>query len=82
MCGIAGALDLRGERVFPEATLRAMLRAIAHRGPDGSGIFAAPGIAMAAQRLAMLDIEDLKHSAVYGNRSHHSPPMDASLEYA
>ena len=35
-----------------------MLRAIAHRGPDGSGIFAAPGIAMAAQRLAMLDIED------------------------
>src|SRR5208282_4053531 len=34
MCGIVEALDLTGNRDFPAERLRAMARAIAHRGPD------------------------------------------------
>jgi asparagine synthase (glutamine-hydrolysing) len=57
MCGIAGALDLLGRRSFDPDRLARMAAAIAHRGPDGEGFFLAPGIAMAARRLALVDIE-------------------------
>jgi asparagine synthase (glutamine-hydrolysing) len=53
MCGIAG-FTLPG----PEAhgVLGAMNRALAHRGPDGSGIFVDPGIALGHTRLAIIDL--------------------------
>lgn len=57
MCGIAGAVDLRGGRPFPPETLARMAAAIQHRGPDGEGFFLAPGVAMAARRLALVDPE-------------------------
>jgi asparagine synthase (glutamine-hydrolysing) len=57
MCGIVGALDLRGRRSFDPDQLARMAAAIAHRGPDGEGFFLAPGIAMAARRLALVDLE-------------------------
>lgn len=57
MCGIAGALDLRGSRRFPPETLARMSAALQHRGPDGEGFFLAAGIAMAARRLALVDPE-------------------------
>jgi asparagine synthase (glutamine-hydrolysing) len=56
VCGIVGAADLKGQRTFPMATLEAMCAAVAHRGPDGAGIFTAPGIAMAVRRLALVDV--------------------------
>ncbi len=57
MCGIAGALDLSGNRDFPADCLRRMLGALFHRGPDGEGRIFAPGIALGARRLAILDPE-------------------------
>lgn len=57
MCGIVGALDLRGSRRFPPETLARMSAALQHRGPDGEGFFLAAGIAMAARRLALVDPE-------------------------
>ncbi|RUL87586.1 asparagine synthase (glutamine-hydrolyzing) [Tautonia sociabilis] len=56
MCGIAGALDLRGHRSFPEARLRAMTDAIAHRGPDDEHVHLEPGVALGARRLAIVDL--------------------------
>ena len=52
MCGIAG-FTAPG----PEATavLARMNRALAHRGPDGSGIFVDHGIALGHTRLAIID---------------------------
>ncbi|OAI39373.1 asparagine synthetase B [Planctomycetaceae bacterium SCGC AG-212-D15] len=56
MCGIAGAVDLRGRRTFPAERLLAMTRAIAHRGPDDEQIHIEPGVALGVRRLAIIDV--------------------------
>jgi asparagine synthase (glutamine-hydrolysing) len=56
MCGIAGAIDLRGQREFPAARLLAMTGAIAHRGPDDEQIHIEPGVALGARRLSIVDL--------------------------
>ncbi|WP_165067223.1 asparagine synthase (glutamine-hydrolyzing) [Paludisphaera rhizosphaerae] len=56
MCGIAGALDLRGRRDFPEARLLAMTAAIAHRGPEDEQFHSEPGVVLGARRLAIVDL--------------------------
>lgn len=56
MCGIAGALDLTGEREFPLARLLAMTGAIVHRGPDDEHVHREPGVALGARRLSIVDL--------------------------
>jgi asparagine synthase (glutamine-hydrolysing) len=56
VCGIAGAFDLAGERLFPAPRLRRMIRSIAHRGPDDEQIHIAPGAALANRRLSIVDL--------------------------
>lgn len=56
MCGIAGAVDLTGQRLFPADRLRAMTGAIAHRGPDDEHIHVEPGVALGARRLSIIDL--------------------------
>ena len=56
MCGIAGAIDLRGRREFAAQRLLAMTGAIAHRGPDDEQIHIEPGVAMGARRLSIVDL--------------------------
>ncbi len=56
MCGIAGAVTLDGRPIG--AGLAARMRdRIVHRGPDGNGEFEAPGVSLAACRLAIVDLE-------------------------
>jgi asparagine synthase (glutamine-hydrolysing) len=55
MCGIAGVALRDGREVSPHV-LRRMLGAIRHRGPDGQGAWAEPGIGLAHVRLSILDI--------------------------
>ena len=57
MCGIAGALDLRGQRDFPVDVLLRMTGAIAHRGPDDEQFHQEAGIILGARRLAIVDLE-------------------------
>ncbi|MDR3637447.1 MAG: asparagine synthase (glutamine-hydrolyzing) [Isosphaeraceae bacterium] len=57
MCGIAGALDLTGQREFPAARLLNMTGAIARRGPDDERIHIEPGIALGVRRLSVVDLE-------------------------
>lgn len=59
MCGINGILTDEG--VGPrELTERveAMNAAIAHRGPDGDGVFSRPGVALGHRRLSIIDLSD------------------------
>lgn len=56
MCGIAGAVDLTGRRTFSADRLDAMLRAIAHRGPDDQHQHQEPGVALGARRLSIVDL--------------------------
>src|SRR5882757_1457058 len=57
MCGIAGWFDSAGERLPDRAALDAMNNAIAHRGPDGEGVYVRPAIGLAHRRLAVIDLE-------------------------
>ena len=56
MCGIAGALDLNGQREFPREVLARMTGAIAHRGPDDESFYTEPGVALGARRLSIVDL--------------------------
>jgi len=58
MCGIAGIIDLTQQRAVPEATIRAMARAIVHRGPDEEGFHFSPGLALASRRLSIVGLAD------------------------
>jgi len=57
MCGISGIISRDG--VTPEdlARVGAMSRALVHRGPDDSGGYSAPHVALASRRLSIIDIE-------------------------
>ncbi len=56
MCGIAGAVDLTGNRVFPAQRLLAMTGALAHRGPDDEQVHVEPGVALGVRRLSVIDV--------------------------
>ena len=56
MCGIAGWVDIHGERPANRLIVRAMADAIAHRGPDGDGYHFAPGVGFGHRRLAVIDL--------------------------
>jgi asparagine synthase (glutamine-hydrolysing) len=58
MCGIAGIIDLSGERPAPAAALRAMAAAIVHRGPDEDGFLERPGVGFASRRLSIVGLAD------------------------
>ncbi len=54
MCGIVGII---GSRASGE-TVQIMAQRLRHRGPDGEGIWTAPGAALGHRRLAIQDLTD------------------------
>jgi asparagine synthase (glutamine-hydrolysing) len=68
MCGIAGGMfwSHAVERADADAAVRAMVRSLAHRGPDGVGVYSpsadrssgAPYVVFGHTRLAILDTSD------------------------
>jgi asparagine synthase (glutamine-hydrolysing) len=58
MCGFAGYVGEAFGSGNPEALLSSMAQAIAHRGPDGQGVFASPGIGLAHVRLSIVGLSD------------------------
>ncbi|HEY0173610.1 MAG TPA: asparagine synthase (glutamine-hydrolyzing) [Pyrinomonadaceae bacterium] len=56
MCGISGIISREG--VTPEdlGRVASMSRALVHRGPDDSGVYAAPHVALASRRLSIIDL--------------------------
>ena len=57
MCGILGTYNLNQEPVF-RGEFKNMLDKIAHRGPDGEGMFIRDHIALGHRRLAILDLSE------------------------
>ncbi|MBC8794082.1 MAG: asparagine synthase (glutamine-hydrolyzing) [Tagaea sp. CACIAM 22H2] len=55
MCGIAGMMTKDGTRP-PQTAIDAMLAAMAHRGPDGTGTHIAGDTALAHGRLSIIDL--------------------------
>lgn len=56
MCGIAGAIDLRGTRSFPAERLLRMTGAMSHRGPDDEQIHIDGPVALGVRRLSVIDV--------------------------
>ncbi|HEY9839991.1 MAG: asparagine synthase (glutamine-hydrolyzing) [Candidatus Sericytochromatia bacterium] len=67
MCGIAGILSLRSAAPRVEV-LRAMMRAIQHRGPDDQGVYHDDTIALGHLRLAILDLSAAGHQPMANAR--------------
>jgi asparagine synthase (glutamine-hydrolysing) len=56
MCGLAGIFHLQTAKPVPEARVRLMTDTIAHRGPDGAGVWIAPGVGLGHRRLSIVDL--------------------------
>ncbi len=93
MCGIAGlVLEMGGAESTLRQRVSAMNTAIAHRGPDGEGIWvdAAAGVALAQRRLAIVDLSETgaqpmvsasgRHVMTYNGEIYNFREMRASLE--
>jgi asparagine synthase (glutamine-hydrolysing) len=89
MCGIAGIIDLVGQRRVPPGMIRAMAAAIVHRGPDEDGFLERPGLAFASRRLSIVGLADGRQpianergdvSVVYNGELFDYPEQRAVLE--
>lgn len=56
MCGIAGIFHLSTPKPVDPVRVERMCDAIAHRGPDGSGVWTAPGVGLGHRRLSIIDV--------------------------
>ena len=74
MCGIAGLFYPATPKPVDPARVAAMADAMAHRGPDGAGVWTAPGVGLSHRRLSIIDIAgspqpmasaDARHAIVF-----------------
>jgi len=72
MCGIAGFMTADGAPA-PTPVLNSLLKALAHRGPDGEGTWeAADGsLGLAHRRLAIIDLSDAAAQPMRGENGTH-----------
>ncbi|WP_095010968.1 XrtA/PEP-CTERM system amidotransferase [Tsuneonella mangrovi] len=57
MCGIAGIFHCGTPKPVDPARVERMCDALVHRGPDGSGVWTAPGVGLGHRRLSIIDLE-------------------------
>jgi asparagine synthase (glutamine-hydrolysing) len=60
MCGIAGYISTHGTEV-PADLIQRMTDAVAHRGPDGEGVWRSGPVAFGHRRLSILDLSEQGH---------------------
>ena len=56
MCGITGIYHLLTPKPVDPARIERMCAAMAHRGPDGEGVWTAPGVGLGHLRLSIIDL--------------------------
>jgi asparagine synthase (glutamine-hydrolysing) len=56
MCGIAGLYYPGVPKPVEPARVKAMTDALVHRGPDGAGVWTAPGVGLGHRRLSIIDL--------------------------
>lgn len=64
MCGINGIIGTE-EINDPVAVINRMNNSLAHRGPDASGVFTAPGVVLGHRRLSIIDLSDAGNQPLY-----------------
>jgi asparagine synthase (glutamine-hydrolysing) len=58
VCGIAGRINYVSERPVSPSLVQGMCDLLAHRGPDGSGIWTSGHAGLGHRRLAIIDLSD------------------------
>jgi len=66
MCGLSGIYNLN-QTAVSEELLKKMSRQLAHRGPDGEGIFYEQNIGLGHQRLSILDLSENGKQPMFSN---------------
>ena len=56
MCGITGIFHLETAKPVDPERVRIMTETLVHRGPDGSGVWTAPGVGLGHRRLSIIDL--------------------------
>ncbi|MBO6756972.1 MAG: asparagine synthase (glutamine-hydrolyzing) [Roseibium sp.] len=56
MCGIVGYFGAHAMELPPDLLLRRMVGAVAHRGPDGQGVYVDQNIGLGHARLSIIDL--------------------------
>src|ERR1700746_4006263 len=69
MCGIAGIMDLTGNRTIANGIGERMTQAIIHRGPGGEGYFRRPGVVLGSRRLSIVGLADGQQPIANEDRS-------------
>lgn len=69
MCGIFGVIWHQSDRQPEQDLLAQTARLLHHRGPDGHGTFAAPGIGLVHTRLSLLDLNE-RSNQPFWDRTH------------
>ncbi|NDK54517.1 asparagine synthase (glutamine-hydrolyzing) [Pontibacter fetidus] len=64
MCGINGIIGIDNTSEAKKV-IEVMNRAIAHRGPDDSGVYVESGIALGQNRLSIIDLTSAGHQPMY-----------------
>jgi asparagine synthase (glutamine-hydrolysing) len=66
MCGISGIVNRKNQPV-PQAEIEQMTHVVAHRGPDGFGIWHGANLALGHRRLSIIDLSENGHQPMqYG----------------
>ena len=67
MCGISGYLNAAGAPTTynPEALLSRMGQAIAHRGPDDTGVWYEADVGLVQRRLSIIDLSAAGHQPMH-----------------
>lgn len=88
MCGIAGIYS-RPDRTAPRSVLLRMAGALAHRGPDGTGLYQEERFGMINTRLSIVDLaggdqplssEDQRFWVMQNGEIYNAPELRAELE--
>lgn len=89
MCGIAGMFHLQTAKPVDPQRVQTMTDVMAHRGPNGSGVWVAPGVGLGHRRLAIIDLatgdqpmhsEDGRHSIVFNGEIYNFRELRGELE--
>jgi asparagine synthase (glutamine-hydrolysing) len=89
MCGICGILTVDSSIVPARGLLERMRDSITHRGPDGAGLYIAPGVGLGHRRLSIVDVahgqqpmysEDRRFVIVYNGEVFNHPALQPELK--
>src|SRR5580658_7538211 len=89
MCGICGILTRNLSLVPDRGLLERMRDLIAHRGPDGAGLYLGPGVGLGHRRLSIVDLaqgqqpmysHDRRFAIVYNGEVFNHPALKTELE--